>query len=303
MNKSAIAVFAFLGVIWGSNFVFVKTAAAFISPLQITLLRVLFGFLPVLLYALATGALRREHWKHAHHFLVMSLLATALYYFAFAKGTALLDTSIAGMLGGAIPLFTFLCAWLFLRSEQLTRLKTLGIGLGFLGIIVVAKPWSAQGGIDLKGVIYMILGSLSVGCSFVYAKRFIIPLGLPAVALTTYQIGLALALLAIVTPFHGIGAVFDETHAWLGLVFGLGLLGTGAAYLAYYFIVDALGALAASAVTYIPPVVALLIGWWLGEPVTASAWVAIALILVGVALVQLSGTGRFAGPRLKASST
>ena len=84
MNKPAIAVFAFLGVIWGSNFLFVKTAAAFISPLQITLLRVLFGFLPVLLYALATGALRREHWKHAHHFLVMSLLATALYYFAFA---------------------------------------------------------------------------------------------------------------------------------------------------------------------------------------------------------------------------
>jgi len=39
----------------------------------------------------------RSHWRHAHHFLAMSLLATAVYYFAFAKGTALLDTGIAGI--------------------------------------------------------------------------------------------------------------------------------------------------------------------------------------------------------------
>ncbi|OLU29089.1 hypothetical protein BVH03_11410 [Pseudomonas sp. PA15(2017)] len=63
MNKSAIAVCAFLGVIWGSNFIFVKMAAAFISPLQITLLRALFGLTPVLTYAVITGAMRREYWK------------------------------------------------------------------------------------------------------------------------------------------------------------------------------------------------------------------------------------------------
>ncbi|HDS1818133.1 TPA: DMT family transporter [Pseudomonas putida] len=294
MKKTAIAAFVFLGVVWGSNFMFVKWAAQLISPLQITLLRVLFGFVPVLLYALATKALRREHWRHAHHFLVMSLLATAVYYFAFAKGTALLDTGIAGMLGGAIPLFTFLCAWLFLRSEQLNAIKTLGIGVGFAGILLVAKPWSAQGAINPQGIGYMIFGALSVGCSFVYAKRFVSPLGLPAAALTSYQIGLALLMLLVVTPLDGIGDVFTDTHAWVGLVIGLGLLGTGAAYLAYYFIVDAFGALAASAVTYIPPVVALLIGAWMGEPVTATSWVAAGLILAGVALVQLHA--RFAKP-------
>jgi drug/metabolite transporter (DMT)-like permease len=287
MKKTAIAAFVFLGVVWGSNFIFVKWAAQFISPLQITLLRVLFGFLPVLAYAVGTGALKRSHWRHAHHFLAMSLLATAVYYFAFAKGTALLDTGIAGMLGGAIPLFTFLCAWLFLRTEKITVLKTLGIAVGFAGILLVAKPWSSESAISPAGIGYMIFGALSVGCSFVYAKRFLIPLGLPAAALTTYQIGLALILLSIVTPFGGIESVFTDSRAWVGLVFGLGLLGTGAAYLAYYFIVDAFGALAASAVTYIPPVVALLIGAWIGEPVTAGSWIAAGLILTGVALVQL----------------
>lgn len=298
MKKTAVAAFIFLGVVWGSNFIFVKWAAQLISPLQITLLRVLFGFLPVLAYAVSTKALKRSHWRHAHHFLAMSLLATAVYYFAFAKGTALLDTGIAGMLGGAIPLFTFLCAWLFLRSEQINTVKTLGIALGFAGILIVARPWSSQGVISPAGICYMIFGALSVGGSFVYAKRFLSPLGLPAAALTTYQIGSALFLLLLVTPLDGIEVVFLNPRAGVGLVVGLGLLGTGAAYLAYYYIVEAFGALTASAVTYIPPVVALLIGAAIGEPITTGSWIAAGLILAGVALVQLHAqirTPRYAG--------
>ena len=76
----------------------------------------------------------------------------------------------------------------------------------------------------------MMVGSMSVGLSFVYARRFLTPLKLPAAALTTYQIGLAMIILFVVTSLDGIGAVFDDTRAWAGLVFGLGLLGTGLAY-------------------------------------------------------------------------
>ena len=187
-------------------------------------------------------------------------MATAVYYFTFAKGTALLPSSIAGLLSGAIPLFTFVCAWLFLREERVTATKATGIALGFLGVLLIARPWSGSGGIDFAGVAYMIAGSLSVGCSFVYAKRFISPLKLPAAALTTYQIGLAMVFLFLVTSLDGIGAVFGDTRAWAGLIFGLGLGGTGLAYVAYYYIVEHLGALAASGVTYLSPVVALAIG-------------------------------------------
>jgi len=98
MKKTALVVFVLLGVIWGSNFVFMKWAAEVISPSQIVLLRVVFGFLPIFFYALTKRALRREHARYTHHFAVMALLATAIYYFAFAKGTALLPSSIAGLL-------------------------------------------------------------------------------------------------------------------------------------------------------------------------------------------------------------
>lgn len=288
MKKSSFILFALLSLVWGSNFIFVQWAGHSVSPVQITLLRVLFGFIPVFAYALYKDALRWAHWRHGHHFIVMSLLATAVYYYAFAEGTVLLPSGIAGMLSGAIPLFAFLCAWLFLRSEPLNGLKFVGIALGFLGVLLIAQPWSAGGRIDPVGVCYMMAGAFSVGCSFVYAQRYITPLGLPAVALTTYQIGLALLFLLLVTPFKGITNVFNDTQAWVGLVFGLGLLGTGFAYIAYYRIVETLGAVAASAVTYVPPVVAMVIGLALGEPISITAGFAIAVILAGVACVQIA---------------
>jgi drug/metabolite transporter (DMT)-like permease len=184
-------------------------------------------------------------------------------------------------------LFTFVCAWLFLSEERINVTKATGVVLGFFGVLLIARPWSSSGEMDVAGVAYMIAGSLSVGCSFVYARKFISPLKLPAAALTTYQIGLAMVLLFMVTSLDGIDAVFADTRAWTGLVFGLGLCGTGLAYLAYYYIVANLGAVGASAVTYVPPVVALLIGRFLvGDEINPLTYIAMVLILSGVAALQ-----------------
>jgi drug/metabolite transporter (DMT)-like permease len=288
MKTTVYLAFVLLGVIWGSNFIFMKWAADHVTPSQIVLLRVTFGFLPLVVFAFWKRALRWEHFRFAHHFAVMSLLATAVYYFAFAKGTVLLPSSIAGLLSGAIPLFTFVCAWLFMREEHITWTKATGVALGFFGVLLIARPWSSVGAISGLGVTYMVAGSLSVGCSFVYARRFISPLKLPAVALATYQIGLAMVFLSLVTNLDGIGAVFTDARAWTGLIVGLGLLGTGLAYVIYYFIVEHLGAVAAAGVTYIPPVVALVIGVFLvGDTIHPTGYAAMILILSGVAVLQI----------------
>jgi drug/metabolite transporter (DMT)-like permease len=73
----------------------------------------------------------------------------------------------------------------------------------------------------------------------------------------------------------------------MGLVIGLGLCGTGLAYILYYRIVGRLGAIAASGVTYLPPIVALVIGAaFVGEPVRGFDLVGMAAILSGVAVLQ-----------------
>ncbi|USZ48540.1 DMT family transporter [Halomonas sp. DN3] len=288
LAASAYLAFIALGVIWGSNFVFMKWASEWITSSQVALLRVGFGFLPILSVGLVTRSLHWSHLRHLHHFVVMALLATVIYYVAFAQGTALLLSSLAGMLSGAIPLFTFVAAWLFLRSEPLNPRSIGGTLLGFVGILLIASPWGMSvNEVSPAGVGYMVLGSASVGLSFVYARRFVSPLGLPPLALATYQTGLALLVLLLGVDLGGVSTLFDHPRAAWAMAVGLGLLGTGVAYVLYYFIVDRLGAVVASGVTYLPPVVALMIGVLLvGEPVRALDLVAMVAILAGVGLLQ-----------------
>jgi drug/metabolite transporter (DMT)-like permease len=283
MRLPAHAMFAAVGLIWGSNFLFMKWASATISPGQTTLLRVLSGFVPVALYAASRGALSRRHLRYVHHFLVMSVLATSLHYFALAAGSELLPSGIAGALTGVIPLLSLLGAAVLLRSEPITPTRVLGLLVGCGGVLLIARPWEAAGAVSMAGVLYILVASLSFALAFVYARRFLVDLDIPPAGLTTYQLGLGLLALAAVTDLRGITAIGSDPRALTGLVVGLGLLGTGVAYIIYYLLVERLGAITASSATYVPPVVALAIGWLLvGEPIRALDGAALLLILVGV---------------------
>ncbi|NHI00652.1 MULTISPECIES: DMT family transporter [Oceanimonas] len=275
-----------LGIIWGSNFIFMKWATELVSPTQTVLLRVLFGFLPLALVAWRTGVLTRRQLRHLPHFAVMSVLATTFYYYGFVAGTARLPSSIAGLLSGSIPMFTFICAFLFLREDRPTPRMTVGMVLGFVGIVLSARPWQGAAGADVLGVLWMLAGTLSLGMSFVYAQRFLLPLKLPSLALATWQTGLALLTLVVLTDVDGMAAIATDMHALLGTVIGLGMLGTGGAFFIYYLIIERLGSVRASVATYIAPVVAVIIGAAVGESITAGLLLALGLILGGVVLIQ-----------------
>lgn len=290
LNSKHLPIMAFLllGMIWGSNFIYMKLASELITPTQIVFFRVIFGFFPILLYALAKKTLRWSHLKHSVHFIVMSILATTLYYVLYAKGVTLLLSGVAGALSGSIPLFSFIFAIAFIPDEKPSLLKSLGIATGLLGVIIIARPsGDTLLSSNIQGVLCMVAGSLSVGASFVYARKFIIPLNIPAAALTTYQLGFAMITLALVTSYDGMSNIWTNYNASIGLVVGLGLLGTGLAYIIYYYLVSKLGAVTASSSTYIPPLFALLIGAVIvGEPIELLDYFATALIFMGVYMLK-----------------
>jgi len=292
MKNKAYIVFGFLALAWGMTFLFNKSASTLITPTQIAAVRVFMGFLPVFAAALIGRKLKWRHLRFAHHFIVMSVLAGSLYYFSFAKGIQLLPSSLAGMLSGAIPMISFITAAAFLRDEPVNRLSLVGLGFGFIGVAMIARPWDASvSANDLAGVGYIGLGSLCVGLSFVYARRFLSPLGISPLALCTYQLGIAALTLLVTTDFDGASAIFDNGWIALGLFFGLGLFGTGFAYLCYYFVVENLGAVKAASVTYIPPIIAVLTGSLiLGESVQLLDLIALVAILTGVVVMQSGRT-------------
>lgn len=299
LNKQHLGwlAFSFVCFIWGTNFISMKLATMQVSPLQTVLLRVLFGFIPLVLCAIYQRQLAWSHWRYAHHFLVMSLLATSIYYFGFAQGASMLGSGVAGAISGAIPLFSLIAAILFLKDEAITRLKVLGTIVGFVGVVILARPLEAStdGNNTFTGACFMMLGAFSVGISFVYAKRFVLPLQLSPLALTTYQLGFALFTLLLITDTENLMRITDDSLTLFSTVVGLGILGTGVAYLCYYYIIATHGALVAASSTFIPPIIALAIGTFIvNEPITLQDYVGACIILVAVGIIfysnWLSGT-------------
>lgn len=277
--------FSILGVIWGSNFIFMKIAVSVISPDQVAWFRVFTGAIPILAFAFWRNDLKWRDIKKAHHFVAMALFANAVPFYFLVMGTQLLKAGIAGVISGMIPLMTVLVAVPLIPEEKLSRSKVIGLLLGFSGVTMVAEVWHKWSGFDgeILGVSYILLACASYAISFVYARKFISPLGIRASALAAYQISLATVLLTLVTDFRGVSALLLEPWKFLALGIGLGLLGTGIAYMIYYFIIDRLGAVTASSVTYIPPVVALLLGVsFMGDTVSAFQIAGTVMIMTGI---------------------
>jgi len=288
VNLFLVTLFAILGIIWGSNFIYMKMAAVYIDPMQVVFYRVLFGFIPVFLYAIYKNTIKLEHLKYSFHFFIMSLFAAVIYYYGFVKGSSLLLSGIAGALSGSVPLFSFLVASIFLKEEKITKLASIGVIVGFIGIILISGVINEDiEGSNIEGILAIVIGSLSVGASFIYAKKFITPLKIKAAALVTYQLGFALIILLLITDLEGINYIWNDFHSAIGMVLGLGLLGTGVAFIGYYYLIEKLGALKASSITYIPPVVALFIGFFIvGENIKLLDFIATAFIFIGVFLIN-----------------
>ena len=254
----------FLGLIWGTNFLFMKMAVAVVSPLEVVWLRTLFGALPIGMFALATRSLDWRDWRYLHHFAAMALLANIGPYVFFVLGTQHLPSGVAGVISGSIPFITAAIVAVALPSEVLTRAKVVAIAVGFCGVVLVAPLGQAgspdAGATSLTGLACMLAGSVCYALALVYAKRFIAPLTMSAVKLASYQMTLAFVfLIPFAAPGHWSELILNP-KAFLGLILGLGLLGTGVAFVIYYYLIATLGALKASSVYYIPPVVAMLVG-------------------------------------------
>lgn len=285
--KAHIA-FLLYGVFSGANFIFMKWGATAISPSQVAFVRVLFGFLPLALMAWHMKVVNGRQLRHIGHFLVMGVVATAFYFFAITTGTARLPSGLAAVLANANMLFTAVLSVLFLKDEKFNGLMTAGVLMGFVGIILIARPWEGtDGSIDLPGVLWVLTSTVILGASYVYARVFLTPLAIPPLALAAWQMGIAVIVLAGVTDFEGIFAILTNPMTAAGLIVGAGVIGTGLTFYLYYYLVNELGAVAASSATYLAPAVALLIAWAVGEQFGPLELAALALIVVGVVALHI----------------
>jgi drug/metabolite transporter (DMT)-like permease len=278
--------FSLLGVIWGTSFLWIKIAVSEVSPLVLVGFRTLFGALSLMVFMRF-----RISWKDLRPWLgvfsIVAFLNVALPFVLISWSEQFISSGMASILNSTVPLFTMILAPLFLPDDQWSLPKFLGLGLGFVGIVVIFLPELAGGfNQNLVGMGVMLLATLSYAAGGVYTRRKV--RGLAPQMQAFLQLSLAAGMVWAATLAVESPPVLPRLPlTWLALLW-LGVLGSGAAYILFFGLLHAIGPTRATTVTYIPPLVGVLLGMvFLGEQVTPAALTGGVMVIAGIAAVNL----------------
>ena len=161
-----------------------------------------------------------------------------------------------------------------------------GLIVGFAGAVLIFTPWHTAGGLFSAGGLECLAASVSYAVSYIYMDRFLARRGIGPVVLSACQLAAASVMLAIALGVSGVQAPHVTAQS-VAAIAVLGIVGTGFAYVLNYQIITSEGATVASTVTYLLPVVAIVLGVLvLGESITMTTLAGITLVLAGVALTR-----------------
>jgi drug/metabolite transporter (DMT)-like permease len=275
-----------LVAMWGTSFLFNEIALRSLAPLTLVAIRItlgavlLFGAMRVLRLKVPRGV---RTWSF---FILLALLGYCLPFFLITWGQQSVDSGLAGILVGCMPLATLLLAHRFIDGERITRAKVAGFVLGFTGLAVLLGPealrqWRGTG-TEFLGQLACVGGALCYASNSIVTKRMPTTHALVAAACTTTIA--AVIMLGIAFVVDGLWSLPTNAVAIAACVW-LGVGPTAIATLVYFRLVARAGPTFMSLVNYMSPVVAVSVGAvFLDEPLRPAALLALALILGGIAL-------------------
>ncbi|ATL70321.1 DMT family transporter [Nocardia terpenica] len=292
-----------LALCWGSTFLWIKIALRALSPVQVTFFRMLIGaaFLALMVFAFQRRRLPRDPavWGHL---LVSAALANAIPYLLYTIAEEGIRTSSAGVISSTTPMWTLLTVAVWgRRAEGRAPRQVSGLLIGFLGCVLIFSPWRSGSDLMSRGGLECLVASVFLGVSYVYMEKFLARRDISPMMLSAGQLAAAGLLLTPALMVEGAPAPHPRLDALLALAV-LGLLGTGVAYVLNYRVISDGGSVAASVVTYLLPVVSVVLGATvLDEPLTPMTLAGTALVLLGVALPSTRKRVKRDGPRTPAA--
>lgn len=273
-----------LAFIWGWSFLFIKVSVEGMTPTTVAWGRITLGGL-VLVAVVGYQRLRIPFDRlMLRHYAVMAVGGSILPFTLLAWGEQRIASALTAVLNASTPLFTALFAALA-GQERLRRLQCGGLAVGVLGVAVAA----GLGGSDLRGS--SIAGSLAAiaaaacyGITMPYARQHFADI--PPMIAATGQLLVGSLVLAPIALGTTVTSGFSLSPTRLAAIVLLGAVCTGCAYILHYRNIAEMGATQASLVTYLIPVVAVIVGVVvLDEPLTWRLPVGGVLTIVGIAAV------------------
>ena len=288
-NRANWLLFGLLGLIWGSSYLWIKIGVEAVGPFTLVTLRCAFAAA----FLLIVVRVAREPLPRSRpvigHLAVIGVLSIFLPFVLIAWGEDHVDSGLAAVLNATTPLFTVPIAAVFLRDEPIRLNRTLGVIVGFVGVLVVLAPTLAAGSsadpLALAAQVAITLASLSYAFGAVYARRFVTGLRPMIISLGMVSFGLLytapLAIAIDMPRWAGVDLGALVAGAWLGI------LGSGVALLIFYRLLHDWGPTRTHVVVYLLPPVGVALGVLvLNEPLYASLLIGTVLIIGGAALTN-----------------
>ncbi len=275
-------------VIWGSTFVVTKGINDQVPPFTLAFVRVAIGALVLLGCALVRQARGGSHssWSALPWgtMITMGLVGVVLYYAVFNYSLMYTSASQGALVQSCIPAMTALVAVVWLR-EHASALRWTGIALSMAGVLIVfsgADTQSAPG--SLLGNVLMFVSAVLWGVYTSMAKRVAT---FDALQVTAGILGAGAVMLLPLAAFEVVaeGMPSVDLNGWLGMAY-LGAGASGIAYMLYSASLKHVDASEAGVYTNLIPIVGVITGVMLGEPLSLRAIVGGMVVLVGVWLTS-----------------
>ena len=287
MSRKGWLLFCALCVIWGIPYLLIRVAVRELSPASLVFARTA----PVALLMLPFALRRRDRaallsrWRWV---LAYSLVEIALPWLLLASAERRLSSSIAGLLVAAVPLMAALLYRLAGTTDHLTRRRLSGLVLGFVGVAALIGLGTSGGQPRAVAEVLVVALCYATGPLIISRRLADLP-GLGVVAAS-------LAITAVLYAPAGLAQWPDSVSSQtVAAVATLGLVCTALAFVLFFTLIVEVGPARATVVTYINPLVAVLLGVvFLSEPFTAGIAVALPLILGGSVLATSRSPGRSA---------
>jgi drug/metabolite transporter (DMT)-like permease len=281
MSRLLVAALILLSLIWGGSFYFIKELLRDFGPWTIAFLRSSFGLITITIIMLILRKpfdLRKIPW---FPMTIVALLNTAIPWAIIGFSEMRLTSSMASILNATTPLWTIVVGALFFKKST-HRMQWIGMGCSFIGLIILLNinPHTIIS-VDLIGFISMLAATLCYGIGSQLSGRL--------KGVTMYQTAfgtlvcamLGSGVMAFITEPVDLSLLASWTN--IGLTIGLGVFGSGIAYILFYFMIQKGSPEFATMVTYLVPATAIIWGFTLlNEPVHWTLFAGLAFILSGV---------------------
>jgi drug/metabolite transporter (DMT)-like permease len=270
-----------LALIWGASFVFIEIGLESLSPAQIAFLRVALGTAALALNPASRRRVERRDWPRL---VLLGLTWMGVPFILFPIAQQSIDSSLAGMLNGGVPLWAALVATIVARRLP-PRGVLIGLAAGFTGIVLVSLPTLDTEGSSTAGALLIVLATVMYGFSLNVAVPLQRRYGSLPVMLRAQSVAAAFTL-----PFAlaGVGST-RPTVASMAAVTVLGVLGTGIALAMMATLAGRVGAARGSIAIYLVPVVAIVLGVTLrDEAIAPLALLGTTCVIAGAVITSRS---------------